>query len=82
MPYAPATPMIAQQARQPSAREVTALAMAALGLGPRRQPQAYLLREAAHFGSVGRRLSPRNQQRLHRLRSAAAAVWRTIWRWL
>jgi hypothetical protein len=74
--------MIDQQARQPSAREVTAIAMAMLGLGPRRQPQAYLLREAAHFGSVGRRLSPRNQQRLHRLRSAAAAVWRTIWRWL
>ena len=82
MPYAPATPMIATKARQPSAREVTAIAMAALGIGPRRQPQAYLLRDAAHFSTVGRRLSPRSQQRLHRLRSAAAAVWRTVWRWL
>ncbi len=48
----------------------------------RGRPQAYQLRDAAHFGSVGRRLSPRNQQRLHRLRSAADVVWRTVWRWL
>ncbi|MEY4267345.1 MAG: hypothetical protein RIS90_1880 [Pseudomonadota bacterium] len=50
--------------------------------GKRGLPQAYLLRDAAHFGRTGNRLSPRNQQRLHRLRSTAAAVWRTVWRWL
>ena len=48
----------------------------------RQPPQAYLLRDAAHFASVGRRLSPRSQQRLHRLRLATMAVWRTVWRWL
>ena len=48
----------------------------------RGRPQAYLLRDAAHFGMTGNRLSPRNQQRLRRLRSAVMAVSRTVWRWL
>lgn len=50
--------------------------------GKRGLPQAYLLRDAAHFGITGSRLSPRHQQRLRRLQSAATAVWRTVWRWL
>ena len=48
----------------------------------RGRPQADLLRDAAHFGMAGGRLSRRNQLRLVRLRSAVMPAWRTVWRWL
>lgn len=77
-----ATPMTTGKARQPSAREVSASAMVALGISRRMQPQAYLLRDAAKFGKVARIPSQSSQKRVQRLRSAVTSALRTVWRWL